>query len=117
MRIYIIFWAVSYTHLLTTGTICYRSSDEGQRWNEDKADTLMRSACWLSSDDAGTVSYTHLDVYKRQVVHRLLLPCLPLAKPAGDRALLPMCGMFLIDVYKRQVTVITYYIIISVGQA
>ena len=45
---------------LTTGTICYRSSDEGQRWNEDKADTLMRSACWLSSDDAGNC----LSLYK-----------------------------------------------------
>ena len=39
--------------------------------------TMLLSACGGSSagtsDTTGTVSYTHLDVYKRQSIHRMII--------------------------------------------
>ena len=66
--------AVSYTHLicnrflfdLISGSVDFRIIDHTARWIVQDANRL-----YSGSPDTGTVSYTHLDVYKRQGCTRL----------------------------------------------
>ena len=49
------------------------------------------------------VSYTHLDVYKRQMLHRLLLfPPDGLMEPSGGWGRVELTWLLILDVYKRQ---------------
>ena len=69
-----------------------------------------------NSDDSGSVSYTHLDVYKRQVlaywsktVEILIAPVIAVVKSTPVASFIILCLIWIpvsythLDVYKRQI--------------
>ena len=82
-----------------------KASDYEIKWKDRGMETIMRSLLGkedgpVMSSDLDPVSYTHLDVYKRQVI--LHVPSLSEEKCAVSFAQVPYIRVR--DVYKRQIS-------------
>ena len=55
----------------TTGDGIYKSNDNGESWQKKTNGLIVNRIMAMTISGASTVSYTHLDVYKRQALSQL----------------------------------------------